>query len=160
MAIRPEFQPPALDEDLIARLAGLASKIDGAGPGECDEELLEFQRLSGFDIPFQQVQGIYGSEEHEDWVRRLFLSQRATPIADLTAADLSAVFAKICSAQCSEAERNFALAQLEYNLGDPQISDLIYWPGEYFGDGNNMRDLTPEEMAEAALARKRERDAE
>lgn len=159
MSLRPEFQPPKLDEALVARLAELAGKIDGAQPGEWNDDLDEFHRLSGTDIPFEHFQGIYGGEEHEDWVRRVLLSQGTSTIPDLTRADLIAVFEKISSGQCSGAELDFALAQLQHNLGDPQISDLIFWPGEYFGDGDNTRELTPEEMAEAALARKRERDA-
>lgn len=120
----------------------------------------EFHRLSGTDIPFEHFRGIYGGEDHEDWIRRVLLSQRTSVIPDVTRADLIAVFGRICSGQCCGAELDFALAQLEHNLGDPQISDLIFWPGEYFGDGDNARQLTPEEMAEAALARKRERGAE
>jgi hypothetical protein len=162
MTVRPEFQPAALDEALVARLAELAAKIDDAQPGEWEDDLEEFHRLSGTDVPFEHFQGIYGGEEHEDWVRRLLMSQRTSTIPDLTRADLIAVFDKIrsrYSGQCSPAELDFVLAQLEHNLGDPQISDLIFWPGEYFGDGDNTREMTPEEMAEAALARKHERDS-
>ncbi len=34
---------------------------------------------------------------------------------------------------------------------NPRISDLIYWPGEYFGD--NSREFTPEEIIDIALSR-------
>jgi len=90
----------------------------------------------------------------------VLLEKRTSSIPDLARDDVVAMFQKICSEDCSEAERDFALAQLEYNLDDPKISDLIYWPGEYFGDGDNAREMTAEEMAEAVLARKRERDAQ
>ena len=39
---------------------------------------------------------------------------------------------------------------LEHHL-DPRISDLIHWPGEYFGDGDNSRELSPQDILDIAL---------
>jgi hypothetical protein len=70
MELRPELMPPALDEQLVARLAKLAAHLDG----DPDEELrAEFNRLAGTDIPMAEFQGIYGGEDHEDYVRRRVL---------------------------------------------------------------------------------------
>jgi hypothetical protein len=33
--------------------------------------------------------------------------------------------------------------------GRGRLSDLIYWPGEYFGD-DNQRELTPEQILDIA----------
>ena len=160
MALRPELRMPPLDEALVARLAVLAATIDGARPGEADELLAEFNALAGTSLEADVFQGIYGGEEHEVWVRRLLLTRLAPVVADLTRADLIAAFARIVAwNERSEAERDYLVATLEKSLGDPQIEDLIAWPGEYFGDGDNGRSLTPEQMADAALAKREERRA-
>lgn len=46
MNLRPELQPRKRDNALAARLAELASKIDGARPGEWEELLAEFNKLA------------------------------------------------------------------------------------------------------------------
>jgi hypothetical protein len=43
--------------------------------------------------------------------------------------------------------------------GDAQVSDLAFWPGDYFGDGNDQRELTPELMADAVLERYAQRQS-
>ncbi|MCY1461663.1 hypothetical protein D9M71_793420 [compost metagenome] len=46
---------------------------------------------------------------------------------------------------------DFWLEMLALNIADARISDLFFWPGEYFGDGDNARELTPEQIIETAL---------
>ena len=158
MTLRPEFQTPSLDENLVARLADLAARIDGARPGEADEELAEFNALAGTTFDADAFQDIYGGEEHEAWVRRLLSTRLAPVVADLTRDDLVAVFARILARNDrSEEERDYLFATLAKSLDDPRISDVVYWAGDYFGDGDDARSRTPEEMADAALAKRRER---
>jgi hypothetical protein len=158
MNLRPEFQTPPLDETLVARLADLAATIDGARPGEADDELAEFNALAGTTFEADDFQGIYGGEEHVQWVRRLLLTRLAPVVSDLTRDDLIAAFARILARDDrSEEDRDYLCATLHRSLDDPRIEELIDWPGEYFGDGDNSRSLTPEEMADAALAKRRER---
>ena len=66
MELRPELMPPALDEALVARLARLAARLDGAHPGLWEDDLAEFNRLAGTALPFEEFQGIYGGEDHKD----------------------------------------------------------------------------------------------
>jgi hypothetical protein len=40
---------------------------------------------------------------------------------------------------------------LALNIPDARISELFFWHGEYFGDGDNARELTPEQVIETAL---------
>src|SRR5262252_161590 len=91
MELRPELMPPALDEALIARLAKLAAGLDGARPGQWEDDLDEFNRLAGTSIPFEAFQGIYGSEDHEDYVRRVLYYQRVKPALGVTRAELTEV---------------------------------------------------------------------
>jgi hypothetical protein len=158
MDLRPEFQTPPLDESLVARLADLAATIDGARPGEADDELAEFNALVGTTFEVDVFQGIYGGENHDVWVRRLLSTRLAPVVTDLTRDDLIAAFARILARdRRSEEDRDYLCAVLQRSLDDPQITDLVDWPGEYFGDGDNSRSLSPEEMADAALAKRRER---
>jgi hypothetical protein len=69
--LRPELLPPALDEAKVHRLARLAARLDGAMPGQWEEDLTEFNRLAGTTHTITDFQGIYGAEEHDTWVRRL-----------------------------------------------------------------------------------------
>jgi hypothetical protein len=50
-----------------------------------------------------------------------------------------------------EHKKYFWLRLLEVNLGDPRISDLIFWPGEYFGDGDIMREMTSKDILDTIL---------
>jgi hypothetical protein len=50
---------------------------------------------------------------------------------------------RICAAEGEEWEHEFWLRLLQASASVPNVSDLIYWPGEFFGDGDNSRPLTP-----------------
>src|SRR5262245_38052031 len=88
MKLRPELMPPVLDEALVARLAELAAGLDGAWPGRWEDDLAEFNRLAGTSIPFEELQGIYGGEDHEYYVRRVLFYRLIKPAADVTRAEI------------------------------------------------------------------------
>src|SRR5262245_21609183 len=94
MGLRPELRPPILDEAKVARLA---SRLDGAYPGLWEEDLAEFNRLAGTDLPIDQFQGIYGAEEHEDWVRRLLYYHLTRPAANVSREELAEVIRRAMS---------------------------------------------------------------
>jgi hypothetical protein len=66
---------------------------------------------------------------------------------------------RVSTAGAEEHEKIFWLGLLEANVPDKRISGLIFWPGEYFGDGNNSRELSPEEILDIALAAGRQGSA-
>jgi hypothetical protein len=43
------------------------------------------------------------------------------------------------------------LACLKVNTGDARISDLFYWPGSYFGSGDNRRASSASDILAIAL---------
>ena len=88
MDLRPALQPPKIDEELTSRLADLAAKLDGARPGEWDEWLAEFNNLASTSIPIEHFQGIYGGEDHIDWVRRILHDQQTIPATDVRREEL------------------------------------------------------------------------
>jgi hypothetical protein len=157
MDLRPELMPPALDEALVERLAEWANTIDGARLGEWEDLLDEFNREAGTDLNFTDFQCIYGAMEHATWVRQLLSEPAVKPLPDVTYEELLELITRICRVHGAEHEIYFWLRFLEVNL-DPRISDLIYWPGEYFGDGNNARELSPKEILDTALRARRPND--
>jgi hypothetical protein len=147
MELRPELMPPALDEALVIRLAELASAIDGAPPGAWEDRLAEFNRLAGTSIPFEEFQGIYGGEEHIDYVRRVLYAQRLRPDPAITKAELTEIVRRVLA---GSDERDFYLELFEVNCKHPAKSDLIYWPSEV-PELPQDREPTAEEIAEFAM---------
>lgn len=153
MDLRPELMPPALDKAKVARLAVLAAEIDGANPGQWEDALEEFNRTAGTNLTFLDFQGIYESTDHETWVRNIISEPAARKISDITRDELLELVGRVCNpAAWAEHEVFFWLRLLEANLPDPRLSALIFWPGEYFGDGDNSRELTPEQILTIAQA--------
>lgn len=153
MELRPELMPPPLDEAKVARLAELASRIDGANPGQWEDELAEFNREAGTNLGFPDFQGIYGGQDHDTWVRKVLAERYQRRLPDITRAELVELVRRVMEAEGTEHEIDFWLDMLALNIPDPEVSDLIYWPGEYFGDGDNSRELTPDQVVDIALAR-------
>ncbi len=50
-----------------------------------------------------------------------------------------------------ELQSHYWLACLKANTGDDGISDLIFWPGAYFGDGDDTRIMSSSEILATAL---------
>jgi hypothetical protein len=150
MVLRAELMPPALDESLVARLAGLASAIDGAPPGAWEDDLAEFNRLAGTDLKVEEFQGIYGGEEHADFVRRLLYAKQLRPDPAITVAELSEIVRRILSVSD---DHDFYLQLFQVNCQHPSKSDLIYWPDQV-PELPKDREPTAEEIAKLALSGK------
>ena len=149
MELRSELMPPVLDEAKLERLADLADRMDGAGPGQYDDELAEFNLLAGTDMAINDFQGIYGAEDHEDYVRRLLYRRSLAPSADLSRPEMVEIISRILAVR-SVAERDFYLELFELNCKHPSRSDLIYWP-DLVPDLPQGREPTAEEIADLAM---------
>jgi hypothetical protein len=147
MELRPELMPPALDKALITRLARLADRLDGAAPGQCDDEILEFNQLAGTTIPLVEFQGIYGGEDHEDWVRRVLYQLSLAPIADISRLEMVEIVSRVMA--CGE-DHDFYLELFLINCMHPSGSDLIFWPN-LVPQLPQDREPTAEEIAELAI---------
>jgi hypothetical protein len=144
--------PTALDEALVERLARLAADIDGAAPGQWEDDLDEFNRTAQTDLTFADFQGIYGGQDHATWVRKVLAEPFRKRLPSIARAELLELIRRVAQADGEEHEIEFWLGLLEVNIPDPRISDLIFWPGEYFGDGDNSRALSPEQILEISQA--------
>lgn len=157
MELRPELEPKKINEQLVAQLADLAAKIDGARPGEWDEWLAEFNHLAGTSIPFDHFQGIYGGEDHIDWVRRVLRYEATQSVADATREELIEVVRRAMPQNGYAAEAYMAI--LDQNVPRPGASNLIFYPPDYdaatntWGGGRMMGeyDPTPEQIVDWAL---------
>jgi hypothetical protein len=147
MTLRPELTPPALDAVLVARLAHLAATLDGAVPGQWEDDLAEFNRLAGTAIPFEEFQGIYGGEEHEVYVRRVLYRRLLTPDPALTPEEMTDIVSRVMT--CGD-DRDFYLELFLVNCKHPSGTDLIYWPN-LVPELPQGRDPTAEEVASLAL---------
>jgi len=125
MELRPELLPPALDEALIARLAKLADRLDGARPEQAEEDLAEFNRLAGTSMTLVNFQGIYKAENHDNWVRRIIYKRFVRPDPDLSQAEMAEVVSRVMA--CRE-DHEFFLELFLVNCKHPSGSDLIFWP--------------------------------
>jgi len=160
MDLRPELMPPALDEALVARLAELAAGLDGAHPGQWEDDLAEFNRLAGTNIPFEEFQGIYGGEEHEDYVRRLLYYRLIKPVPDVTRAELAEVVRRAMPTNEFSDQHEAYMAIFDANVPLEGASNLIFYPPDYdpatntWGGGRPMGEYeaTPEQIVEWALA--------
>jgi hypothetical protein len=147
MELRPGLMPPALDAALVARLAKLADRLDGAAPGQRDADLAEFNRLAGTDIPLADFQGIYKSEDAEDFVRRALFQRSLAPDPKVSLAEMTEIVSRVKA--CGD-DSDFYLELFLVNCKHPSRTDLIYWP-------NLVPELpqgcepTAEEIAELAL---------
>lgn len=157
--VMPDDQPspPQIDPALAARLAELAATLDGGQRSLSEEMVEEFNALAGTDLSFSDFQGIYWAEEHIDFVRRILVAQATEADRNLTRQDLVEMFRRVLDDPCDDEYLTFVFQTVEKTYGDRQASDLVFWPGEYFGDGDHSRVLTPEEMADAVLKRYEER---
>jgi hypothetical protein len=160
MRLRPELMPPTHDEALVARLAKLADRLDGARPGQCDDELAEFNRLAGTDIPLAEFQGIYGGEDHETWVRRMLCYQQIKPAPGVTPEELAEVVRRAMPQNEFFDQREAYMAIFDANVPLARASNLIFYPPDYnpatntWGGGRPMGeyDPTPEQIVKWALA--------
>lgn len=152
--------PPSLDESLVQRLTSLASKIDGCHESVANELVQEFNSLACTEVTYDEFQGIYGGEEHEDFVRRVLIRQLATAVPTLDRDQLTEMFTRVNEDTSDEVYLEFVFSTIEKTFGDSQVSDLVFWPEQYFADGDDSRELEPEQMADAVLERYNQRNVQ
>jgi hypothetical protein len=147
MELRPELTPPALDAALVARLADLAARLDGAAPGQWADDLADFNRLAGMSIPFEDLQGVYGSGNHANYVRGILYRQRLIPDPALSPAEMTEIVSRIMA--CGD-DHDFYLEVFLTNCRHPSGTDLIFWP-DLVPELPQGREPTAQEVAELAL---------
>ena len=150
--MRPDLLEPIKDQAKFRQLLPLAEKIlclHEAGHGYT-EELNALSRTAGRIVSKPDVLGAFGSGNAEAFARRLAIDWNAPP-TDLTEQEMLELLEAICAARGDQVLIEYWVRCLEVNTGDAMISDLIFWPNEYFGTAYDGRELAPEEMLAVAL---------
>ncbi|RYF06757.1 MAG: hypothetical protein EOO31_08905 [Comamonadaceae bacterium] len=155
MELRQELTPPLLDEQLVTRLAEIADAING-NPSEVLR--IEFNRLAGTDLSMRVFQGVYGSENHANFVRRVLRRQLTKPVHDVSREELVEVVRRAMKPDRTEVQEAY-MAVLDINVPRPHASSLIFYPPDYdddsgtWSDGKPMSDYdpSPEQIIEWAL---------
>ncbi|HVW00371.1 MAG TPA: hypothetical protein VHB77_08525 [Planctomycetaceae bacterium] len=149
MDLRPELTPPILDEILVARLAELAANLDGASPGQCDDDLAEFNRLAGTGFPIEWFQGISGGESPENFVRRVLLAPRITKVADITREELIEVVRRAMPTGGHFDQHEAYMLIFDTNIPGKGASNFLFYPPDYdpatntWGGGRPMGEYDP-----------------
>jgi hypothetical protein len=156
--LRPELMPPTLDEAKIRRLSELAARLDGANPGQWEDDLSAFNEIAGTTLTIEDFQVIYGAEEHETWVRRVLVEKAVRPVVDVTRSELTEVIRRAMP-QNGYPDHEAYMALFDANVPMFRASNLIFYPPDYdhatntWGGGRPMGeyDPTPEQIVEWAL---------
>lgn len=137
----------------MAVASQIAEKIYAAHEaGQSYDQLLsEFGKLIGKPVTPFEVCSAFGSVNPQAFAHDLLLHSAEIP-DDLSDSEMLDLIQHLLQPKRGELRSSFWLACLKQNTGDPRISDLIFWPGEYFGDGDNKRELSAEEILHTARA--------
>jgi hypothetical protein len=134
MPIPDRLRPPPISDDDLRSYTELCQAIeDGLEMKDDVSELLtRWNRRAGREYLPSDF-NYHGAQDTEVFISKALFG--APPlVADLTYDELRSVLAAVCSADLPEAEDDWFIEWLERNLPGSNISDLIYWPNEWFGD--------------------------
>ena len=117
---------------------------------------MEFNRLAGTAIPFEDFQGICGAEEHDTWVRRVLYRKSLVPAAALSREEMIEIVLRALP-QGGNPDYDFYLQLFLVNCKHPSGSDLIFW-SNLVPELPQDREPTAEEIADLAIGRRAEPD--
>ncbi|HSZ59280.1 MAG TPA: hypothetical protein VK797_26800 [Tepidisphaeraceae bacterium] len=120
-------------------------------------ELITLSEFTGRALTRFDVDAAFGSVAPETFAAGLLVDRTKIP-RDLSEPEMLELLGRVCTSNGTEFQIGYWLNCLEVNTGDAQISGLVFWPGEYFRDGNNSREMSPSEMLAVALANGRRAD--
>lgn len=154
MNLRKELRPPEFDKNELAKLADLAERLDGCHSEfeDCAALRAEFNLLAGSNLQAGDFH-FSGGTDAETFVRGV-LTPKPEKMTDVSYDEMLELLTRICNADGSEYELNYWLKFLAVQLENNKLSDLIYHPDHYFGDGVKRAEMTPKEMLDEALANK------
>jgi len=156
MPIPARLRPPPPSTEEVREYTELCRLIENgryADDDELDDLLHRWNRRAGTTYVVENFQTYYGSMEIDEFVGRMLMGIPQL-VPDLTYAELRDVLEGQISVSLSEPEINYYLDWLDANLPGANISDLIYWPSEWFKDESLRRvEFTPDQILAYAMAK-------
>lgn len=156
MPIPPRLRPPTPSAEEVREYTELCRRIENgryADDDELDDLLRRWNRRAGTMYVVENFRTYYGSMEIDEFVARMLMG---TPklVPDLSYAELRAVLEEQISGSLSEPECYYYLDWLDANLPGANVSDLIYWPNEWFKDESLLQvEFTPDQILAYAMAK-------
>lgn len=155
MKIPRRLLPPALEPGEVtvfsklcdAIAAGVAQKSDVSQP------LATWNARANRRFEPNEFANYDKSTDTADFVRGAMMARPAR-VDDLRADEAVAVLEAVCNASLPESEEEYFLEWLDVQFPNANVSDLIYWPDQWFNteDATNF-DLSPAQMLFALMER-------
>lgn len=153
--MRAELRDP-VDQRKLQQLLPLTAAVfhlHESGRGYL-EELKRISRLLGRVVHQFEVLSAFGSSDADGFARRLAIDWHSFPM-DLSESELLELFDAVCEARGNQEVHDYWVRCLALNTGDARVSDLIFWPDRYFGAEYDGRELSPAEMLDVVLRKRR-----
>lgn len=153
--MRPELLDPVRDQAKLQKLLPLAEDVFRLHEADQSyaEELKAISLLANRIVGKYDVDVAFGCGSPEDFARELLIDWLTLP-NDLSEPEMLELLEAVCTARGNPVCYSYWVKCLEANTGDNQLSDLIFWPDKYFGDGFDGRERSPSEILEIALRNK------
>lgn len=146
--------PPTAEE--LAAYTELCRRIENrryADEDELAELLARWNRRAGREYDAAEFRTYYGAMEIGEFVTGMLLGVPQL-VPDLRYSELRDVLEAVVAVALPQPEDGYFLNWLEAQLPGSDISDLIYWPNEWFGDESLLHvELTPDQILAYAMAR-------
>lgn len=150
--VHPTATLRSLMKDLVRKIV---EKID-----ECKEEedpeiielITQWNSHSTRAFEFHEFRDFYSYTDEKSFIKTAFHKPAYVP--DLSLTEVLALIDYVCGAEGDDADQNYALNLLEENFPNANVSDLIYWPNEWFQDETMLHvELSSEEIAAYLMKR-------
>jgi hypothetical protein len=142
---KPEVDPSTLEEAI--RLTKRIYRLHETGQPYASEVLL-LSKLTTIEVTTSDACGAFGSISEEEWALGLLL--QAIPFPEqLTRDDMIDMIARVCDGSDPE-WACWYIDCVAHATGCPDVSDIIYYPGRYFGDDAH-ENVKASEIVDAAM---------
>jgi len=153
MAIPARLRLPPVDQELFDEMSMLCDLIEAESEaGEPATLLLQRWRAHTWrEYEPHEFQNYWRSIDKETFVLTA-LNPEPRLDDDLRYSEALAVLEAVTNVAVSESESDYYMNWLEAQFPGSKISDLIYWPDQWFGDASLFRDTNGEFKLEAELS--------
>ena len=143
----PTEKHPQRDEAVA--LSGRVYELYEAGQ-DFNSPLKKLGQIAGRPIHEFALQSAFASVSHETFAKSQLVDWDDLP-DEIAEQEMLEMIELISAGKGDEFQHQYWIACLRANTGDDKISDLLFWPGSYFGDGNDARIMSPSEILTTAI---------